>query len=123
MPVHVTYRRQYERRASDIPVELTVADTCRAQVTPTAGPTLAGRMTNISVGGAHVIVSTYLPRAAQLELELPAHDDLPAGRIPCRVMSIRMVDQEPHYGVGLRFEDPSNPVVQTLQKAERESAT
>jgi c-di-GMP-binding flagellar brake protein YcgR len=122
MPVHVTHRRQYERRDIDVRVALTVAETCCAQVTPTAGPTLTGRMTNISAGGAHVIVSTYLPRAVQVELELPTQGDIPAGRIPCRVMSVRMVDQEPRYGVGLRFEDPGNPVVQALQQAERENA-
>jgi hypothetical protein len=115
MPRHIDHRRQYERRSVDVQVQLVIADAHLDQVTPTGGPALPGRMRNISAGGALVVVSTYLPRSTQLELEIPAATPVPAGRALVRVMSIQMVDREPHYTLGLRFEDSESELVGALQ--------
>jgi hypothetical protein len=55
-------------------------------------------------------------------VEIPAEAKLPAGRLRARVMTVRMVDREPRYGVGLRFEDPESELAQALQAAEEEEA-
>lgn len=86
------------------------------------GPALSGRMQNISAGGALVVVSTYLPRATQVELEIPAGTPVPAGRVTARVTKVQMVDREPRYGLGLRFEDNECELVQALRAWDEEGA-
>lgn len=122
MTQHIAHRRQYERRACDVPVQLTVVESGRAQVAPLAGPTVAGRLTDLSSGGAHVIVPTYLPRALHVELEVPPNETLPGGRVHCRIMTIRMVDREPRYGIGLRFEESDGEYARALRAAEEQEA-
>ena len=120
MTLHTAHRRQYDRRPTDVRVQLVICQSYLAQVAPVSGPSVPGRLTNISGGGAHVVVPTYLPRSTQVELEIPASPGLPAGSVRARVMSIRMVDREPHYGVGLRFEDPECEAVRALRAAEEQ---
>ena len=115
MPAHVAHRRQYERRVVDIAVQLEIGESCRGQVAPLNGSIVPGRLTNISGGGAYAVVSTFLPRGAAVTLELPPGTELPAGRVPCSVVKTAMVDREPHYGVGLRFEDTECEVVRALR--------
>ena len=111
----VDHRRQYERHAIDVRVQLVIAEEHLAQVSPMSGPALSGRMKNISAGGALIVLPTYLPRGAQVELEIPAGTPVPAGRVTARVTKVQMVDREPRYGVGLRFEDTECALVQALR--------
>ena len=115
MTRHIEHRRQYERRSIDVRVQLVISDGHVAQVSPMGGPALAGRMKNLSAGGALVVVSTYLPRATQVKLEIPAGAPVPAGSVTARVTKVQMVDREPRYGVGLRFEDTECALVQALR--------
>ncbi len=87
-----------------------------------SGTTFPACLTNISGGGAHVVVATFVPRTTLVELEIPPGNELPAGRARARVMKVQMVDREPRYGVGLRFEDDESEVVRALQAAEVEEA-
>ena len=64
-------------------------------------------MTNISAGGALIVVPTYLPRGTQIELEIPTGTPVPAGRVTARVTKVQMVDREPRYGVGCVSRTPS----------------
>lgn len=116
---NTTLRRQYQRRNVDLRVQLVIHDGFLTQVTPVSGRAIPGRMTDISGGGAYVVAPTFLPRAVQLDLEIPATASLPGGAVRARVMKVQMVDREPRYGVGLRFEDPDCPVVQALRAAEK----
>jgi hypothetical protein len=115
MPTHVAHRRQYERRDVDIPVQITIGESCADQIAPVNGNSFPARVTNISGGGAHATVSTFLPRGARVLVDFPAGHGLPAGRVPICVMAVNMVDREPHYGLGLRFEDTECEVVQALR--------
>jgi hypothetical protein len=118
MRMHTSHRRQYERREIDLRVSIWIAESHQEQVSPIAGMMIPGRMTNVSAGGAHVIVSTFLPRATRIELEIPAGGNLPAGRTRACVMKVQMADREPHYGLGLKFEEIDNPLIQALQELE-----
>jgi type II secretory ATPase GspE/PulE/Tfp pilus assembly ATPase PilB-like protein len=124
MNQHIAHRRQYERHSVDVQVELVIAEGHADQVTPLGGPSIPGRMRNVSAGGALVVVPTYLPRAAQVELVIPTgtpvgqgHPDeqVPAGRVTARVAKVQMVDREPHYSLGLRFENADSDLVRALQ--------
>jgi hypothetical protein len=115
MQEHVAHRRQYERHVIDVRAELVVAEKHADQVNPVAGRLIQGRIKNISAGGALVITGTYLPRATLVELEIPPGTAAPAGRAPARVTKVQMIDREPRYGLGLRFEDPDCPLVQALR--------
>jgi len=103
MTPHRANRRQYSRADVDERVQLVIAEASRAQVMPLAGGSVPGRMTDVSEGGARVIVPTFLPRASQVDLELPGAADHD-GRARARVVSVRMLDREPRYSLGLRFE-------------------
>jgi hypothetical protein len=118
----VDHRRQYERHAIDVRVQLVISDGHLTQVSPMAGPALTARMKNISAGGALIVVPTYLPRGTQIELEIPTGSAVPAGRVTARVTKVQMVDREPHYGVGLRFEDAKCALVQALRAWDEEGA-
>lgn len=120
--MHTTHRRQYERRTIDVRVQLVICEAYQEQVSPIAGASIPGRMTNVSGGGAHVVVPTYLPRATEVDLEIPVGSKLPAGRARARVMKIQMVDREPRYGLGLRFEDSDCELVRALQIVEEQEA-
>jgi hypothetical protein len=120
MKTHTTHRRQYERHSIDVRVQLVICDSYQAQVSPVGGLSIPGRMKNISGGGAFVVVPTYLPRSTQVELEIPIGATLPAGRVRSRVMKVRMVDREPRYGLGLRFEDTECEIVRSVRAAETE---
>lgn len=120
---HTAHRRQYERHAIDVRVQLVICESYREQVAPVTGPSVPGRMTNISGGGAHVIVPTYLPRGTEVDLEIPVGSKLPAGRARARMMTIQMVDREPRYGLGLRFEDTDCELVRALRIAEEQEAS
>jgi hypothetical protein len=120
--MHTTHRRQYQRRRIDVRVQLVIRENHQDQVTPVGGLTVPGRMTNVSGGGAHVVVPTYLPRATEVDLEIPVGSKLPAGRVWARVVKIQMVDREPRYGLGLRFEDPNCEVVRALSVADEEGS-
>lgn len=109
------FNRQFARFDVDVEVHLTICDSCAEQVVPINGDRLSGRMTNISGGGSYVVLSMFLPRETLVDLEVPAIDDMPAGIVRARVVKIRMVDRDPSYGLGLRFEDDDSPVVQFLQ--------
>lgn len=115
--------RQYERHAIDVRVQLVIADGHLAQVSPMAGATLSAHMKNISAGGALIVVPTYLPRGTELELEVPAGSAVPAGRATARVTKVQMVDREPRYGVGLRFEDAECSLVQALRVWDEEGVS
>jgi hypothetical protein len=121
MTSHTAHRRQYQRLSTDLPVQVIIADSHGAQVAPIGGPSIPGQMTNISGGGAHVVVPIYLPRATEVELEVPVGSRLPAGRVRARVMLVRMIDREPRYGVGLRFEETDGDVVRAARAAEAEA--
>jgi hypothetical protein len=121
--MHTTHRRQYERHAIDVPVQLMICESCQEQVVPVNGWAVPGRMTNVSGGGAYVVVPTYLPRATEIELEIPVGTKLPAGRARARVMKAEMVDREPRYGLGLRFEDTGCDLVRALLAAEEKEAS
>ena len=116
--MHTTHRRQYERHTIDVRVQLAIRENHQEQVAPVGGLTIPGRMTNVSGGGAHVVVPTYLPRATEVDLEIPVGSKLPAGRVWARVMKVQMVDREPRYGLGLRFEDTGCELVRALAAAE-----
>jgi len=120
--MHTTHRRQYERHTIDVRVQLLIRESHQEQVAPVGGLTIPGRMTNVSGGGAHVVVPTYLPRATEVDLEIPVGSKLPAGRVRARVMKVHMVDREPRYGLGLRFEDTGCELVHALQAAEEQEA-
>ena len=122
MTQSVDHRRQYERHAIDVGVQLVISDGHLAQVSPMGGPALSARMKNISAGGALIVVPTYLPRGTQVELEVPTGTPVPAGRVTARVTKIQMVDREPRYGVGLRFEDAECALVQALRVWDEEGA-
>jgi len=121
MKAHTAHRRQYERRTIDVRVQLVIDEAYLAQVSPVSGESIPGRMTNISGGGAYVIVPTYVPRSVQVELEIPVGAKLPAGRVRSRVMKVRMVDREPRFGLGLRFEDTEGDIVRAVRAAEAEA--
>jgi hypothetical protein len=123
MRTHTKHRRQYERRTVDVRVQLVIRERHQDQVAPVGGLTIPGRMTNISGGGAHVVVPTFLPRATEVDLEIPIGMKLPAGRAWARVMKVRMVDREPRYGLGLRFEDTGCELVRALRAAEEKGAS
>jgi len=116
--MHTKHRRQYERHTIDVRVQLVIRENHQVQVAPVGGLTIPGRMTNVSGGGAHVVVPTYLPRATEVDLEIPVGSKLPAGRVWARVMKVQMVDREPRYGLGLRFEDTDCELVRALAAAE-----
>jgi hypothetical protein len=116
--MHTRHRRQYERHTIDVRVQLVIRENHQEQIAPVGGLTIPGRMTNVSGGGAHVVVPTYLPRATEVDLEIPVGSKLPAGRVWARVMKVQMVDREPRYGLGLRFEDTSCELVRALAAAE-----
>jgi hypothetical protein len=122
MTMHTTHRRQYERYTIDVRVQLGIRENHQEQVAPVGGTIIPGRMTNVSGGGARVVVPTYLPRGTEVDLELPAGTTLPAGRVWARVMKVQMVDREPRYGLGLRFEDASCDLVRTLRATEEKGA-
>jgi hypothetical protein len=115
MAQHIAHRRQYERHTIDLRVELVVSEPHASQVSPVGGASIQGRMKNISGGGALVVVPTYLPRATQVELEIPPGSAVPAGRLAACVTKVQMVDREPRYGLGLRFEDTECDLVRALQ--------
>jgi hypothetical protein len=123
MPTQVTRRRQYERRAVDIVIQMTIGEECSGQVAPLHGSTFAGRLTDISGGGAYAVSPTFLPRGTRVALDLPPGTPVPAGRVWCSVVKTAMVDREPRFGVGLRFEDTECEVVRTLRDAAPEGGT
>ncbi len=109
------FNRQFARFDVDVEVHLTICDSCAEQVVPINGGRLSGRMTNISGGGSYLVFSMFLPRETLVDLEVPEIDDMPAGIVRARVVKVRMIDRDPSYGVGLRFEDDDSAVVQFLQ--------
>ena len=123
MRMHTSVRRQYTRHDVDLHVQIWIADSHQEQVSPIAGAMIPGRMTNVSVGGAHVIVPTFLPRATRIELEIPPGGRFPAGRTQAVVMKLEMVDREPRYGLGLRFEDDDSPLIRALHEMDTTEAT
>ena len=123
MPLDTNTRRQFQRRDCDVPVVLAVAEASRGQIALIAGPAIGARMTNVSGGGAYVVSATFLPRAAQLVLDVPAGATLPGGRARCRVMSLQMLDIEPHYGIGLRFEDEESTFVRAIRALDDRGTT
>ena len=106
--------RQFARFDVDVEVHLTICDSSAEQVVPINGGRLSGRMTNISGGGSYIVFPMFLPRETLVVLEVPEIDDMPAGMVRARVVMVRMIDRDPSYGVGLRFEDDDSPVVQFL---------
>lgn len=116
MTIHTNPRRQYTRHEVDLRVQLWIAESHLGQVSPISGAMIPGRMTNVSVGGTHVVVPTFLPRATRVELEMPAGGSLPPGRTKAVVMKVQMVDREPRYGLGLKFEDDDSPLIRTLHE-------
>jgi hypothetical protein len=123
MTTRMKHQRQYQRRSIDVRVQLIICDRYREQVAPINGTSVPGWMTNISGGGAHVVVPTYLPRSTEVELEIPVGTKLPAGRVRSRIMKVEMVTREPHYGLGLRFEDTECEAVRALRAAEDEGVS
>ncbi len=109
------FNRQFARFDVDVEVHLTICDSSAEQVAPINGVRLSGRMTNISGGGSYLVFPMFLPRETLVDLEVPEIDDMPAGMVRARVVKVRMIDRDPSYGVGLRFEDDDSPVVQFLQ--------
>ncbi|MEW6253222.1 MAG: PilZ domain-containing protein [Planctomycetota bacterium] len=127
MSLRVAHRRQFERHSVDVPAQLVIAAESQGQITFQGAAAVAARITDISGGGAHVITTTFVPRTAQVLLEIPpgaagtaAGPTVPAGRIRCRVIAVQMLDAEPRYGLGLRFEDTDASAVQALRGAELE---
>ena len=115
MAAPVTQHRQFQRRTIDVRVQVEICESCASQVSPVSGKFITARITDISGGGAFLITPTYLSRATTIELDIPQNPEVPAGRVRARVMAVKMVDREPRFGLGLRFEDPDNPVVRQLQ--------
>ncbi len=115
MNQHIAHRRQYERHSLDIQVELVVAEAHADQVIPLSGRSIPGRMKNLSAGGALLVVPTFLPRAAQVELVISTGTPVPAGRIAARVAKVQMIDREPHYGLGLHFDEADSEVLRALR--------
>ncbi|MGE0481904.1 MAG: PilZ domain-containing protein [Phycisphaerae bacterium] len=113
--------RQYGRREIDLSVRVVVAPESAAQVALASGGALEARMTDISGGGARVLVSTFLPRATCVELNIPDNAWVPAGAVRARVVASTMTHRAPSYALGLRFEDPANPVVVQLRESESTS--
>ena len=70
-----------------------------------------------------MVVPTYLPRATEVDLEIPVGPKLPAGRVRWRIMKVEMANPEPHYGLGRRFEDTECEVVRALRAAEDEGVS
>lgn len=101
----VPQRRQYTRHAVDLAVQVAVSGPHMKQVAPIAGHRIDGRLRDLSGGGARVVVSTFLPRATLVDVEMPALGSMAATRLPAQVMSVTMIDREPHYAIGLRFLD------------------
>lgn len=110
------HNRQFARFDVDIEVQLAICDSCAEQVAPINGTRLSGRLTNISGGGAYLVLPTFLPRETLIDLDVPAVEDIPAGTVRVRVIKVTMLDREPTFGVGLRFEDETSPVVLHLQQ-------
>jgi hypothetical protein len=115
MTQHIAHRRQYERHNIDVRVELLISEEHSSQVSPLGGRAIQGHMKNVSAGGALIVVPTYLPRATQVQLEIPPGSSVPAGRVTARVAKVQMVDREPHYSLGLRFEDAECELVRALR--------
>ena len=109
------FNRQFARFDVNVEVQLTICDSSAEQVAPINGGRLSGRLKNISGGGSYIMSPIFLPRETLVDLEVPAIDDIPAGIVRARVVKVRMIDRDPSYGVGLRFEDDESPVVQILQ--------
>jgi len=107
--------RQRVRRSVDLRVQLTICEDSLAQVSPVAGRSLPARLTDVSAGGAGVVAPTYLPRAGYVMVEIPTTGNIPAGTARARVMSVDMLDREPHYHLGLRFEDHDNGLIRRLE--------
>lgn len=110
--------RQYGRREIDVSVSVVIAPESAAQVALLAGGALDARMTDISGGGARVVVATFLPRAACVELNIPDNPAVPAGTVRARVVTTTMLNRAPSYALGLRFEDATNSLVAQLRDAE-----
>lgn len=106
--------RQYTRHSLDLGVQITVSEQSAPQVTPITGHRLGARLRDLSGGGARIIVLTYLPRAALIELETPALGDLAPQKTSAQVMSVEMIDREPRYALGLRFLTDQSEVVNQL---------
>lgn len=115
-------RRQYARQQIDIRVRLAILPDDAEQVALVGGRALSAQMTDISPGGAHLVVNTFLPRAARLELEIPPNDASPSGKAVARIMAVRMLNREPQYGLGLRFESADEELVAQLREAQPEPA-
>ena len=109
------FNRQFARFDVEIEVYLSICDESVEQVAPINGRQLTGCLTNLSAGGAYATIATFLPRETLVVMKLPRIDEIPAGSVRSRVVKVRMVDREPTYGIGLRFEDPDSPVVRYLQ--------
>ena len=108
--------RQHERHAADITIELILLPQSREQVAPTGGKSMAGHVTDLSEGGAGVVTQTFLPRGTQVEFRVPGDGDTSTEGLAARVMRVSMVDREPHYAVGLRFEDPDKDTLGRLSE-------
>ncbi|GEM_PF-6127085 len=115
MTTHVAHRRQYQRRSVDIRGQVVIGEGQARQVSPLSGLSIPAHIKNISAGGALVILPVFLPRAAQVELEIPPGGEIPAGRLRARVTKVQMVDREPRYGIGLSFDDSDCPTVRFLR--------
>ncbi|MGD8451491.1 MAG: ATPase, T2SS/T4P/T4SS family [Phycisphaerae bacterium] len=97
--------RQYARHAIDLGVDVIVHEDVARQVAPISGHTLRARLVDVSGGGAGLIISTYLPRATRITVTTPAVGKLPPETLPGQVLSVRMIDREPRYAIGVRFAD------------------
>jgi hypothetical protein len=107
------------RRTIDVPARVDIAEASAAQVAPIHGSSLPGRMTDVSAGGAHVIVSTFVPRATRVIVE-PIGTAAGGQRLAARVMRVQMVDREPHYGLGLRFDEPQTEAARMIEASAAE---
>jgi hypothetical protein len=104
------------RRSIDAPARIEVTDASAAQVMPIHGTSIPGRMLDISAGGAQVLVQTFLPRATRVTFEL-AGAAAGGRKIAARVMRVQMVDREPRYGLGLRFDEPQEELARLVEAA------
>jgi len=114
-------RRQFVRRPVDFWAQAVIHEDCLRQVNPVGGPRIAAHLRDISLGGTFAVVPTYLPRGTRVRVEFAANEHVPAGSIDARVVSVRMTDHEPHYGLGLQFDDPEGRAflyIETLPEAE-----
>ena len=98
--------RQYQRHSIDRPVSITVADEMLTQVDLVQSSEIAGRIGDISVGGMRAIVPVFLPRGARIELSVSEPPALANRPVAAQVVRVEMIDREPHYALGLRFESP-----------------